>query len=342
VFPKQQPRAVLAGFAGAILVLAALFQLVGVGELVGVLAGADATALVLVALAAAGWLLAWSLALRTVLASLGVEIGVAESVLVFTGTVFANNVTPFGQAGGEPVGALLISEVADTRYETGLAAIVSVDAIRLFPPVGFALLGLGYYAVTTTLSDRTEAIAVALLAIAICLPCCGIVLWRFRHRVRGRVARGLDGVLGPIGRAVPRWNPPDLAAIEARIDGFVLALERIADDPRRVTRAFAFSTLGWFSLIGCLWLSLVALGFRDPQLLAAAFVAIPLGSLGAATPLPGGLGGIEAAIVAVLAPITGLPAAAAAGAVVIYRAATYWMPTVVGGAAVAAYGFANR
>ncbi|WP_254766792.1 lysylphosphatidylglycerol synthase transmembrane domain-containing protein [Salinilacihabitans rarus] len=332
----------IAGFAGALIVLAVLLWLVGVGEVVATLRRADVDVLALVALAALGWLLAWSLALRTVLAILGIDVSVRQATAVFAATVFANNVTPFGQAGGEPVSALLISSVADTEYETGLATIVSLDALKLLPPIGFGLLGIAYYATTITLSERLETAAVALCALAVGLPAVGLALWRRRDGVASGTARGLAAVLGGLGRVIPRWRPPTAAALERRARGFVGALERVAGEPRAVAFALAYVSLGWLGLIASLWLSLAALGFGDPRLLAAAFVAVPLGSVASATPFPGALGGMEAALVVLLTPITGLPASAVGAAVLCHRFATYWLPTLLGGAAAFAFGSTAR
>jgi len=49
------------------------------------------------------------------------------------------------------------------------------------------------------------------------------------------------------------------------------------------------------------------------------------------TPLPGGLGGLEAAFITLLVPTAGVPASVATAGVLIYRGATYWLPILVGG-----------
>jgi uncharacterized membrane protein YbhN (UPF0104 family) len=70
--------------------------------------------------------------------------------------------------------------------------------------------------------------------------------------------------------------------------------------------------------------------------------AIPLGNLAGAAPLPGGLGSIEAAFVAILAPTTGVPAATVTAAVLIYRGVIYWLPVLVGGIAATRFGVSLR
>ena len=138
-------RTTLVGFAGALCVLAVLLWFVGVGDVVSALSMASPPVLVVIVVVATCWLTAWGLSLRTVLGVLGAPITIPSAVLVFAGATFANNVTPFGQAGGEPVSALLVSRASDSEYETGLAAIASVDALNFVPSIALALVGwVGY------------------------------------------------------------------------------------------------------------------------------------------------------------------------------------------------------
>jgi undecaprenyl-diphosphatase len=52
-------------------------------------------------------------------------------------------------------------------------------------------------------------------------------------------------------------------------------------------------------------------------------------AIAAAAPSPGGLGAIEAALIAGLTGI-GMPAGPAVSAVLLYRLATYWLPVAPG------------
>ena len=51
-------------------------------------------------------------------------------------------------------------------------------------------------------------------------------------------------------------------------------------------------------------------------------------------PLPGGLGGIDGGLLGALV-VYGIPATAAAAAIIAYRLILFWLPLVLGGAAVA-------
>lgn len=333
-------KATVAGFLGAAVVLGVLLLFVGVDQVVTTVLQARPEVFGLVLLVSMGWLLAWGLSLRTVLASLGIHISVSKSFLVYAAATFANNVTPFGQAGGEPFSALLISRVTDSEYETGLAAIASVDALNLAPSAVLATVGLGFFAVTATLGDRLEIVAVTIFGLTVALGSVLYLIYRYRDHAE-RVAAGLAT---PIARTVtkllPGREPPTRESVVTRIEGFFSTIDRIADDRRRVALAVSFSTLGWLALSCCLWLSLFALGHRVA--IAAALLAVPVGSIAAVTPLPGGLGGIEAVLVAILVATTGLPLSVVSAGVVLHRTATYWLPVLLGGGAASAFGVSAR
>lgn len=154
---REKLRATLLGFLGAFTIFGVLLYLVGVDGFICELATADREMVVLVMLATFGWLGAWGCGLQTVLAALGIDISFRDAFLVVNGAMFSNNITPFGQAGGEPITALLISKVTETEYERGLAAIASVDSLNLLPSITLAMLGAGYYASQTAFAVESNS-----------------------------------------------------------------------------------------------------------------------------------------------------------------------------------------
>ncbi|MWG33688.1 lysylphosphatidylglycerol synthase transmembrane domain-containing protein [Halomarina oriensis] len=329
-------RATVAGFLAALFVLAGLLVFVGVDATVDAVSMADPAILVLLPFVALAWLVSWGLSLRIVLTVVGTPISTVKAVGIYTAAVFANNVTPFGQAGGEPVTAFLIADATENRYETGLAAIASVDALNLFPSLSIAAVGLGYYAVTTTLGRQLQVASAVVGVLAVAIPVAGYVLWRRREAVENGLTRLLTSGFGAVYRLLPGRQPPTEESVRVRVDGFFHAVERVAEDRRQLVLALGFATIGWLALSTSLWLSLYALGARVP--LAAALLIVPIGSIASVTPFPGGLGGIEAVLITLLVPTTGVTAATATAAVLIHRTATYWLPTVAGGGAAAWFG----
>jgi uncharacterized protein (TIRG00374 family) len=328
-------RATAVGFLGALVVLGVLLYFVGVGQVVDALGRAEPELLVGVLLAAVTWLTAWGLALRTVLRVLGLVVSAPVAVLVFAAATFANNVTPFGQAGGEPVAALFVSRVADTEYENGLAAIASVDSLNFVPSITLAALGLAYFSTQIAFGRRLQFATIAVGVLALGIPIAGYYGWQNRYAVERKVITAITPVARGVDRLIPGRDPLDPATIEARIEGFFHAIERVAGDRDRLALALGFSTLGWLCQGVALYLALLAIG--SPVGFEVVMVVIPVGAMAGITPLPGGLGGVETVLIALLVAL-GTPAGAAAAGVLIHRMATYFLPLLVGGGTATALG----
>src|SRR5699024_10135966 len=104
---------------------------------------------------------------------------------------------------------------------------------------------------------------------------------------------------------------------------------RVGTNPRELLFALCFSAAGWIGLATSLWLSLFALGHTVP--VAVVLVAIPAGAMASITPLPGGLGGVELVLGALVTATSSVPLATVTAAVLIHCGATYVLPTIVGG-----------
>lgn len=332
---NQRLRTTVLGFAGTFLVFAALFYFVGTDQLVRQLETADTRLILAVLGVTLLWLAVWSLALRTVLGVLGVSLSPVKSFLIFSGAMFSNNITPFGQAGGEPVTALLISRTADAEYETGLAAIASVDTLNFVPSITIALFGAGYFVTETTLvqtNSRIEMAVAAIVLLAVAVPGILYLGWQRRYELEHRVIQRITPAIQWITRTLPRLSVPTAESIEARVGRFFEAIERVATNQQGLALALGLSALGWgFQMVG-LWLAFQAIGV--PIKLSLAMFVVPIGAIAGVTPLPGGAGGIEWVLATLLAAATGsaIGFATATAAVIIYRGAVYWVPTLIGAA----------
>jgi undecaprenyl-diphosphatase len=91
---------------------------------------------------------------------------------------------------------------------------------------------------------------------------------------------------------------------------------------------FGGSVLITLAYVGALAASVQAFG-GGPGVILIAAVYMGAAAIAAAAPSPGGLGAIEAALVAGLTGV-GMQAGPAVSAVVLYRLATYWLPVAPG------------
>lgn len=111
----------------------------------------------------------------------------------------------------------------------------------------------------------------------------------------------------------------------------ILAVQQLANYRQRPTRllmALLCSLLLTLSNVLCLWFSVLAVHISIGLL--PILLVFTLGiALGTATPTPGGLGGLEAAMVGGLISYH-VPSSAALAAVLLYRLVSYWLALLVG------------
>ena len=106
------------------------------------------------------------------------------------------------------------------------------------------------------------------------------------------------------------------------------SLHRAAASPVKLGLLVGGSALITLAYIAALAASVQAFG-RGPGLVVLGAVYLGAAALAAAAPTPGGLGAIEAALVAGLTGV-GMQAGPAVSAVLLYRLATYWLPVLPG------------
>ena len=106
------------------------------------------------------------------------------------------------------------------------------------------------------------------------------------------------------------------------------SLQLVARRPGKVIMLVGGSALVTLAYIGALVASVDAFG-GGPGVVLIGAVYLGAAALAAVAPTPGGLGAIEAALVAGLTGV-GMSSGLAVSAVLLYRLATYWLPVVPG------------
>ncbi len=106
------------------------------------------------------------------------------------------------------------------------------------------------------------------------------------------------------------------------------SLRQAAASPVKLGLLFGGSALITLAYIAGLAASVQAFG-GGPGLIVLGAVYLAAAALAAAAPTPGGLGAIEAALVAGLTGV-GMQPGPAVSAVLLYRLATYWLPVLPG------------
>ena len=319
-------RVVQAG-AGFVIALAIIYLLavgVGLDRLRGVLSRAQLRWVVAGCLSTALCLVAWARVWQIVLRVVGFDIGFRKLVVTFYAATFANYITPLGQAGGEPFIAYVLSRDTEASYEDSLASVVTAALLNLFPFFSFAGIGFAALLYDASLPDQVRPLALGLGAMAVGVPLFAVLGWRFRFRLGNAVLR----VVSPVARRVRFVSP---AGLRERLRDLNTAFERIADDPWALAHALAYAYLGWIFFALPLYFASLAIGAELTLLLV--FFIVPASTLAGLVPSPGGLGGVEAALLVLLVGLGGLGQAPALAAALLYRVESYVFGLVAGGIA---------
>jgi uncharacterized protein (TIRG00374 family) len=122
-----------------------------------------------------------------------------------------------------------------------------------------------------------------------------------------------------------------MGGLRERLRDLNTAFERIAEDPRALAHALVYSYVGWVFFALPLYFAGLAIGEEVALLLV--FFVVPASTLAGLVPSPGGLGGVEAALLVLLVGIVGLSQAPAFAVALLYRVESYAFALVAGGIA---------
>lgn len=323
-------RRIALGFSVAVLLLALLVHAVGSHDIATELGKADPRVLAVgflsggLALTFRG--LAWTRFIELVDESIPRR-RIGE---IFLTSMFVKYVTPYGQLATEPFVAYLVSRDGKMAYEDGLAGILSADLLNYIPYYTFGFLALGAMAAGSTLGDGLALQFAAFSGLFVVVASAVYVTVR-RPFVVYKLVLGAAGagrrVLGRFSSQVDERLAP--ATVRSRLDGFYTTIDVITTDRRTLAIAAVYAHLGMAFLMLPVYIGSLALGYR--LALPVVAVAAALGKLGAVVPSPGGTGGVEAIVTAVLTTLGSLDPAAALTVALIYRGCTYWLTVAVGG-----------
>jgi glycosyltransferase 2 family protein len=185
-------------------------------------------------------------------------------------------------------------------------------------------------AAAVALSQIVNVVTTVLLLISFGLLT-GSGLSRFKIAPGGDVLIGLAAMAGVIAivLAIPRTRAKVIGVVWPHLRGIWPRLLDAFSHPLRLAISGGANLLLTAAYLVAFIAALLSVG-AHPPLLPAAVVYLAGNTVGSAAPTPGGLGGVEAVLVAGLTAI-GIPADQAIPAVLVFRVATFWLPIPAGG-----------
>jgi len=228
-----------------------------------------------------------------------------DTVKMLYGFSFINNVTPFGNLGGEPIIAYRVSKNVEKDYETVLSAVFFTGVIIFLPMI----LVLPLASVYLGLYSGVNPFIVIEVATAIFLS-----FFVLRKLYSERVDLLID-VSSRFG-------------VEEKFEKFRDGFKIYRDDRKNLIEALLISSTGMLFDVVCLYILVLAISAPVNFLVLLAIV--PLARLSNFAPSPGGSGFYEAGLTGLLVLFTPLVLAEAVSVALLYRLSTFYIGILLG------------
>jgi len=322
----------------AVIVLAAaafVAYAIDLGRILSVLSRADRPLVAVALTLALAGIACWSEAIRSLLPPEGASVTRRRGFLVYATGSMVRNVVPVGYASSIGVLSFVYRREASLSFHRSLAAVSVAELLVAMASMGVAVIGIALFGLQGPAPPLVRWLGIGVTVLAIGATLAGAVAWHRRTAVE-RLARVAAGLFARVlGRLTPglggRLTP---AAIEHSLGEYAVALSRVSARRRTLVGALALAFAGWGALVGSLYVSGLAVGFRLP--LAVALLVVPIAGYATVLPVPGGLGGYELGVAGVLHYLGGLDPAAALAVTLLFRICSFWAVIAVGAVASAA------
>ncbi|NEU56485.1 lysylphosphatidylglycerol synthase transmembrane domain-containing protein [Halorussus sp. MSC15.2] len=324
VFDRRTTIKVIAGFAVAAVLLYLFGRVIGWPEILRTFRNAKPVWIGFAFVSTLVSLVVWAKSWDVILCTVGIDVPFRKIVVTYFAATFADYATPFGKAGGGPFIAYVLAADTEANYQDSLASVVTADLLNLLPFFTFAGLGTLALLIQGEVPKQAEVLVAGLGGMAVLLPLAIYGSYRHRNFVEGLVVK----VSSPIARRVDRI---DAESIRNRIDEFYDLVDRIAASRRQLAYTLVFAYVGWLFFAAPLYLAGRTLGVHLSPVLV--LFVVPASSIAGIVPTPGGVGGVEFALVGLLVALTALQTDLAASVALVYRVASYWFALAVGGLA---------
>ena len=234
--------------------------------------------------------------------SVSQRISIGKTTLVTLAGSFVNRVTP-AKVGGMALNLRFLQK-------QGVPTTVAAASVGLYQGVGL-MVHLSLLAVFAVWAGKTVDFTKLLPSGTLILAIIAAVL-----------------VVIGVAVATPKLRQLFVTKVKPELGKIGANLRDLVRHPVRLVVMVAGSAILTLSYIGALWASIQAFGGGLP-IAGIAVVFLAGASIASAAPTPGGIGAVEAALVAGLTAL-GLASTIAVPAVFLYRLATFWIPVLPG------------
>jgi len=247
---------------------------------------------------------------------------------------FISNITPSFGSGGEPVKAMLLGKETGMSKAECFAGVVSQRMLNMFPFLILSILGFGLLFFKPELRLGTWELLALLFSLLLGIGIFVLLIYFYvrKDKLSSFVhfsIRSLAPFIGLIKKGFDERAYSE--AVEESINSFHGGLQSIHHNKSGIIQAVIFSFIGWCFDILAIYTVFLSIGNVSIHI-SVLIIAYTISMMSGWLPLflPGGLG-ITDGTMAVLFVYGGVPLEIAVLATLIYRLASFWFNTILGG-----------
>jgi len=247
---------------------------------------------------------------------------------------FISNITPSFGTGGEPVKAMLMGKETGMSKAECFAGVVSQRMLNMFPFLVLSILGFGLLFFKPELRLGTWELLALLFSLLLGIGIFVLLIYFYvrKDKLSSFVHFSIRFLAPFIGLIKKGFDEKAYSeALEESINSFHGGLRSIHQNKNGIIQAVIFSFIGWCFDILAIYTVFLSLGTVSLHI-SVLIIAYTISMMSGWLPLflPGGLG-ITDGTMAVLFVYGGVPLEIAVLATLLYRLASYWFNTILGG-----------
>jgi uncharacterized protein (TIRG00374 family) len=323
--PMRDNLKALLSVVAAILAFAAIFLFVDLSEVLTVIRESDRRYVSILFVSMTAAILMRGYVYVRLLSLVGFDGGMRRGLWLFLVYTVFRYTLPYAMAGTQTVLAYLSSRNERVDVEHAFGAVLIADILVYVPH--FTLGAAGILTYSGTVPDGTLLSTGLLVGGLVAVLCVGYYQRWVVYRIFERLTGGANAVLSRVG-----GRTPDIGG-SSRVSSFYESIDRISASRRATASGVLFGHLGMLFLMLPLTVAGYAVGVTIPVGLAAGIVMTT--KFSGVLPTPGGVGGIEAIMIAMLVTVGDVGGATATAVTLLYRLSTYWYLILLGGVAAA-------
>ncbi len=325
------PKKIIPFAALGVGIIAVLVAITGFDEIINAISMADKQIYAIAFLVQVTAILVWLFKWRTLTRAINITVKTRRMFPILLSGIFINTAVPSAKVGGEPLRGYMFSKIGDVPIEKSFSSIAADRALDGIPFIFIVIVSL------TLLIIRGALSIYMIILLIIAAAFMGVVIVSFLYVcLKPEPAKNIvQWFIRRLRRIISKFRPIEYVQEKAEefLEDFGEGAQAIFRSRRHSVSALMMSFCYWSLAILRMYLVFLALG--QPVDFPTIGIAVTLGLLLQAVPIPGGLGIVESAYVLIFQQSAGIAPDVAMAAALLDRGISFWFTSLFSGAGIA-------